>query len=174
MKHSPELLYMELINSNTYNNKNDLGEGMAEINVLIGRYWKPYYLLDHRAKRAYQWIDSEETLQTVTTDDIDWYALKAENVPDSVLRRAKRLSFHFPSFIYKFEDDFAEVKWQLNPDGMYYMDSDGYGMSDDDELNIYGIIDRTGKVMVKFRPIKNYSELEYMRGEAKALAEKRG
>lgn len=174
MKYSPESLYIELTNSDKYNNKNDLGEDMAEINVLMGRFWKPYYLLDHRAKKAYQWIDSEETLQTVTTDDIDWDALKAANVSDSILRRAERLSFHFPSFIYKFEDGFAEVKWQLNPDGMYYMDSDGYGMTDDDEFNIYGIIDRTGKVIVKFRPIKDYSALEDMKGEAKALAEKRG
>ena len=44
----------------------------------------------------------------------------------------------------------AEVEWQLNPDGMYYRDEDGFGMTDDEEINLYGTIDRKGKVVKKF------------------------
>lgn len=44
----------------------------------------------------------------------------------------------------------AEVRWQLNPDGMYYRDEDGFGMTDDEEINLYGAIDRKGKVVKKF------------------------
>ena len=44
----------------------------------------------------------------------------------------------------------AEVEWQLNLDGMYYRDEDGFGMTDDEEIKLYGAIDRKGKVVKKF------------------------
>jgi hypothetical protein len=54
----------------------------------------------------------------------------------------------------------AEVSWQINPDGRYYMDEDGYGMTDDEEITIYGFIDQKAKVVVKFRNINEcYGEL---------------
>ncbi len=168
-----EWLYLELMVNYEERNKEDLGEDMSVINVLPWRYWKPYYLVDHRAKKAYRWLGSGETLQTVSLDDIDWDKLKAEKISESVLARAENLSFHFPSFIYKYDQGVAVVKWQLNPDGMYYMDSDGYGMTDDVEFNIYGVIDRTGKVVVKFRPIKKHSETDDMMEEAKAQLNKK-
>ena len=52
--------------------------------------------------------------------------------------------------IYEYKDGVAEVRWQLNPDGMYYRDEDGFGMTDDEEINLYGAIDRKGKVVKKF------------------------
>jgi hypothetical protein len=58
------------------------------------------------------------------------------------------------------------VQWQLNPDGRYYMDDDGFGMTDDEEINIYGIIDTEGRVVVKFQTINNYKDLEKLRKEA--------
>lgn len=30
---------------------------------------------------------------------------------------------------------------------MYYRDEDGFGMTDDEEINLYGAIDRKGKVV---------------------------
>lgn len=100
-------------------------------------------------------------LVTVTQDDIDWDSLK--ELPEDVQRTARALSFHFPSFIRKFQNGVAEVSWQLNPDGRYYMDEDGYGMTDDEEVEIYGFIDQNAKVLVKFRNIKNYGELDTTR-----------
>lgn len=46
----------------------------------------------------------------------------------------------------------AWQKWNgsLTPDGMYYRDEDGFGMTDDEEINLYGAIDRKGKVVKKF------------------------
>ena len=61
----------------------------------------------------------------------------------------------------------AEVSWQLNPDGRYYMDDDGFGMTNDEEITIYGFIDQNANVVVKFRNInKRYGELDKMRKEA--------
>ena len=76
------------------------------------------------------------------------------------------MSFHFPSFIRAFRNGVAQVDWQLNPDGRYYMDDDGFGMTYDEEINIYGFIDTEGKVVVKFQTINDYKDLEKMRKEA--------
>ena len=40
----------------------------------------------------------------------------------------------------------AEVSWQLNPDGRYYMDEDGYGMTNEKEITIFGFIDRNAEM----------------------------
>ena len=73
-----------------------------------------------------------------------------EGLSQKILARAKSHSFHFPGHIYQYQNGIAEVEWQLNPDGMYYQDEDGFGMTDDEEINLYGAIDRKGKVVKKF------------------------
>ena len=68
----------------------------------------------------------------------------------------------------------AQVSWQLNPDGRYYMDEDGYGMTDDEEIEIYGFIDQNAKVVVKFKNINEcYGELDKMRKEAEEIIKSR-
>lgn len=142
----------------------DLGEGMSVVNEVIDQYWKPRFLLDHRLQRAYEFMNKDEKLVTVTQSDVDWDSM-AELSEDDI-KWAKEQNFHYPSFILKYKNDVAQVRWQLNPDGMYYMDEDGFGITDDQEVNIYGFIDRAGKVLVKFRNIKNDDELIAMRAEA--------
>ena len=75
-------------------------------------------------------------------------------------------------FIRQFKNGVAQVSWQLNPDGRYYMDEDGFGMTDDEEVEIYGFIDMEGKVLVKFRNIEDYGELEVMRKQAEEIVRK--
>ena len=126
----------------------DLGENMTLVNQVIGQYWKPRYLLDNEAKCAYEFMSIDEVLQIVTDEDIDWDSLKG--LPQDAFERAKAHSFHFPGHVYQYKNGVAEVEWQLNPDGMYYRDEDGFGMTDDEEINLYGTIDRKGKVVKKF------------------------
>ena len=162
-----EKLY-EVLQSNTYKSDlyktEDLGEGMAVIYQVIWGWWKPRFVLNHSAKTAFEFMDSHEHLVTVTTDDIDFDSLN--DLPEDVVEVAKCLSIHFPSFIRGFHNGVAQVDWQLKPDGRYYMDDDGFGMTDDEEIEIYGFIDTEGRVLVKFRAIKDSSELETMRQEA--------
>ena len=106
------------------------------------------YLLDNEAKCAYEFMSIDEVLQIVTDEDIDWDSLKG--LPQDAFERAKAHSFHFPGHVYQYKNGVAEVEWQLNPDGMYYRDEDGFGMTDDEEINLYGAIDRKGKVVKKF------------------------
>lgn len=128
--------------------QNDLGEDMALVTQVIGRYWKPRYLIDKEARCAYEFMSIDEVLQIVTDEDIDWDSLKG--LPQDAFDRAKAHSFHFPGHVYQYKNGVAEVEWQLNPDGMYYRDEDGFGMTDDEEINLYGAIDRKGKVVKKF------------------------
>ena len=128
--------------------QNDLGEDMALVTQVIGRYWKPRYLMDKEARCAYEFMSIDEVLQIVTDEDIDWDSLKG--LPQDAFDRAKAHSFHFPGHVYQYKNGVAEVEWQLNPDGMYYRDEYGFGMTDDEEINLYGAIDRKGKVVKKF------------------------
>ena len=128
--------------------QNDLGEDMALVTQVIGRYWKPRYLMDKEARCAYEFMSIDEVLQIVTDEDIDWDSLKG--LSQDAFERAKAHSFHFPGHVYQYKNGVAEVEWQLNPDGMYYRDEDGFGMTDDEEINLYGSIDKKGKVVKKF------------------------
>lgn len=174
-KSNEEKLY-KVLNTDEYKERpyesSDLGEGMAVISETICGWWKHRFLINHNTKCAYEFMNKDQRLVTVTEDDIDWESLK--NLPEDAVGRARALSFHFPSFICHFENGVAEVSWQLNPDGHYYMDEDGYGMTDDEEIEIYGFIDQNAKVVVKFRNINEcYGELDKMRKEAEEIVKSR-
>lgn len=147
----------------------DMGEGMSIAEEVICQYWKPRYLLDHNSKCAYEFMTDGEILTTVTENDIDWNSLKG--LPEECIDRAHKLDAHFPTRICTFENGVAEVCWELNPDGRYYMDDDGYGMTSDKEVKIFGYINRKGLVLAKFRSIDNdWDILDKMFNEAKRKA----
>lgn len=166
-----EQLYTKLCDSYykayPYNTK-DIGEDMALVEEVICGYWKPRYLMDRKTCCAYEFMDDNETLRTVSQDDIDWESLKA--LPEKAKKRAEELCFHFPSFVNTFKNGTALVSWQLNPDGEYYMDEDGFGMTGDREVEIYGFIDRKGHVLVKFQRADNSDSFKALRTEAERLA----
>lgn len=145
----------------------DAREGMSVVNVDIIGWWKPRFLMDNKAMRAYEFLTPGENFCTVTPDDVDWDSLKG--LSEECLERAHDLNAHFPTIIGWYKNGVAEVRWQLNPDGRYYMDEDGFGMTNDVEVEIYGFIDRQGKVLAKFCHVnKNWDLLEMMRQEAES------
>lgn len=128
--------------------KCSLGDEMAVVNEVIAGYWKPRFLLDDRNRMAFEFMNGHAVLQTVRQEDIDWNALLG--LPDNVINRARNLDAWFPTFVGRYENGVAEVSWTLQPDGFYYRDEDGFGMTDDEEIKLYGLIDRAGKVVAKF------------------------
>lgn len=143
----------------------ELSEGISVIEQVINGWWKQRYLLNEDTCRAYEIMDEERTFVNFTTDNIDWKSL--ESLPEYMKEQAHRLSALYPSFILSFKNGVAEVSWQLNPDGRYYRDDDGYGMTDDEETTIYGFIDTEMNVLVKFQYIgKDWERLKEMRCEA--------
>lgn len=127
----------------------DYGENMTIAKEVILQYWKPRFLLDNDTRCAYQFMTGGEVLYNVSDDDIDWDSLMG--LSEACLRRAHDRNAHFPTLVHMFKNGVAEVSWQLNPSGMYYMDEDGFGMTPDDEVELIGYIDRQGNVVSKFQ-----------------------
>lgn len=145
--------------------KEELGDDMFVIKQAICGYWKPVYLIDERNKGAEVFMNEAATLARVSVDDIDWESLNG--LQQDAIERAKALDAVFPTFIHKYKKGVAEVSWQINPDGRYYMDEDGFGMTNDKEITIYSFVDRSGSPLVKFRYIHDISELKVMEKEAR-------
>lgn len=150
----------------------ELGEGMSVIEQVIWGWWKQRYLIDNKNCRAYEIMDGNMDLVNFTTDDIDWDSIK--QLPEKAKTRAQEMSAQFPTFIRGFRKGVAEVSWQLNPDGRYYMDEDGFGMTSDEEITVYGFIDSEMNVLVKFRYIdEDWDLLKKMRCEAENILKKK-
>lgn len=150
-----QLLNMEFYTKGHYKYE-DLGEGMTLVWQVIWSWWKPRFLLDHNTQCAYEIMNTNHELVTVTDDDIDWNSLK--DLPEKAIARAAAHNAMFPTLVRCFQNGEADVEWQINPDGKYWMDDDGFGMTDDQELALFGSIDRTGQVIKKFtyRPSSNF------------------
>lgn len=127
----------------------DKGDDMSLVHQSIYGWWKPRFLMDNRTKEAYVFMGENEHFVQFTADDVDWDSLK--DLEDKYRDRARFGDAHFPTHVGRFKKGVAEVWWQINPDGRYYMDDDGYGMTDDEEIQLVGAIDRTGKVVTKYR-----------------------
>ena len=169
MKEGPdmyeELTENEYYRSNCYRWDAKDNDNMQIVNSLVNEYWKPCYLLDHTRKVAYEIMDRYQRWTHFRVDDIDWESMK--NLSKEALDNARRLSAYFPSFIRNYKNGTAIVEWQLIPDGMYWMDENGYGMTSDEEVALYAVIDKDMKVLVKFRNIGlDFKQLEKMKEEA--------
>ena len=127
----------------------DRGEDMTLIKETVWGWWKPRFLLDHRAKEAYVFLDENQHFANFSEEDVDLRSIKG--VPENAYARARAGNAIFPTFVGQFKGGIAEVSWQINPDGRYYMDDDGFGISDDEEITLYGAIDRKGNVVRKYR-----------------------
>lgn len=146
-----EKLYRVLIDekysSGAYCRRN-LGEGMEVVDQVIWGWWKPRFLLNHNLKTAYEWMWANQQLAIVDQEHIDWESMK--KLPDEAWPKLRAYSFSYPSFIRGYHNGVAEVQWQLIPDGRYWMDDDGFGMTSEVELNIYGFIDQEANIISKF------------------------
>lgn len=128
----------------------DLGENMKLLCISICGWWKPMILFDCTDKTAMLFMNPEDlTLQNVKDSDIDWDSMSG--LDDDCINRAKSRNAYFPTNIRKFRHGTAEVEWQLNPDGQFYMDDDGFGMTNDVEVSLVGRINREGKVVKRFK-----------------------
>ena len=127
----------------------DLGEKMAVVEKSVDDYWKPFYLLDNKAKKAFKIMNENLKLVSVTDNDIDWNSLITLSY--DMLNKVRQRNVCFPTMIRCFHNGVAEIEWQIQPDGMYFMDEDGYGMSHDEKIVLYGEINRNGKIVSKFK-----------------------
>lgn len=163
-------LYRELQNpmydEYPYSGLKDLGEGMAVVEEVIYNYWRERFLVNHEAAEAYELMDRDLTLTFLTEDDVDWDGV--ETLKNN--RNAYSFSAYYQIFgLYKFVNGVTLVRWTLYPDGMYFMDEDGYGMEDNEESVLYGFIDKKARVVIPFQA-KSEREMKTLRAEAEQRA----
>ena len=110
---------------------------------------------------------------TVKEEDIEWSTLK--ELPEDVQNNARTQFAMYQTFVEGFSNGVARVRWQINPDGRYWMDDDGFGMTSDVEVEIYGYINKEGKVVGKFRlPCEKDKNVDYRKlAEEKELSNKK-
>lgn len=151
----------------------ELGEGMAIIREVIAGWWKPRYILNRDRKTAFEFMSCGQSLRTVKIEDIEWDTLR--NLPEEVIRRAMARFAIFPTFVGSFRNGVARVRWQINPDGRYYRDDDGFGMTCDEEVEMQGYINKEGKVVGKFRLLgESDKDVDYRKMAEEEEARHRG
>ena len=57
-------------------------------------------------------------------------------------------------WVFPFTGSKAAVEWTVCPDGSYYADSDGFGMTEDEEITLHGFINTKGRPIGQFRLYK--------------------
>lgn len=131
-------------------------------------WWKPRFLINYETKCAYEFMDPHETLVFLESKDINWKSIA--KLDDELIERARCCDGHFPVLLRSFRNGVGLVEWQLNPDGMYFMDDDGFGMTTDVEVPLYGYINKQCEMVVPFTYIKDDDKLlEHMRIEAERI-----
>lgn len=172
---TPESLY-EILKTDEFNQgdnykRDSLGEDMEVVSEVIASYWKPRFLVDNAARRAYVFMSRNEHLYDVGDEDIDWASLQriSKREREECIEMAKSRNAMYPTFIGDFSNGIARVSWQLQPNGYYWMDEDGFGMTGDEEITVHGFIDRTCRVVFPFRFVRGYNELDGLRPQAEEI-----
>lgn len=86
--------------------------------------------------------------------------LTEADIEPSALRLIKQqcpyLAFkaRYRFWVFPFTGSMAAVEWTVCPDGSYYADSDGFGMTDDEEITLHGFINTKGRPIGQFRLYK--------------------
>lgn len=146
----------------------DIDEDMWVIGKVTCSYMIPRFIVDHRFIRAYELVTEGNHLSAFTEKDVDWETIK--KIPDKALQNIHALYSPFHTYIGKFRNGVAQVDWVVNPDGMYYADSDSYGMTNDKEVELTAFVDRHCNIVVPFRNINdNWKALKAMRKEAEDI-----
>ena len=111
----------------------------------------------------------------VVADDseIDYDAI-SKSCPNGLYNAQKKCIRYEDVRLYSdFKDGINAISWMLYPDGIYFADSDGFGMEDNNEEKVYAIIDSELNIIEPFRPIQNIEKhLAKLRKEKKAAQTK--
>lgn len=79
---------------------------------------------------------------------------------------AEGRNVNYPITIHRFHKGYAMVSWQLCCDESNYVDEDGYGMTNEEEVIVYGFIDKQCQVIFPFTRARNQTEVQQLRIEA--------
>lgn len=126
----------------------ELGEGMMQGRE---RNSRRVFLINKNEREAWELVEATGAFEK-------WDAVAVEicmvlDLPKRAQRNAISTMANYYFGVNPFRDGVAYVQWTLQPDGRYYADSDGFGMTDDDEVNVYAFIDKKAHILVPFQPM---------------------
>lgn len=91
----------------------------------------------------------------VEDSEIDYEAISRKCPHGIENARAKAIRYAAVNTWDGFKDGYCAISWMLYPDGMYFADSDGYGMESNDEEVVYAIMNENLEIIEPFRPIED-------------------
>ena len=142
-----------------------IGEGM----LWIGNSRGPLFYANSFTGKARQLLDENSNLVDFEDQDFDWEKLKTVEYPYDV--KHKHVDYGGLGRYNDFRDGICCLSWMLHPDGRYYADEDGFGMEDDDEENIYCVIDSNLRIVIPWQPMTDEEMASRMR-EARKIIKK--
>lgn len=139
----------------------DMGCGMIRFaNKSYGN--KQLFVVNTSIKKAYKITETDGSLVAFLKDDIEWDNVgQLENNGCAYSLKAR---YYFG--VGDYVNGIARVDWMLYPDGRYFADEDGFGMEDNDEVNIAAYIDTKCRVLVKFQDMESPEKSKALYQEA--------
>lgn len=134
----------------------DLGEGMMQGRERDSRR---IYLINKSEEEAWELVGPTGCFEHWNVVAVEICA--AFDLPTRAQRNAISTMVNYYFGVNTYKDGVAYVQWTLQPDGRYYADSDGFGMTDDDEVNVYAFIDKKAHILVPFQPMDKSLREQY-------------
>lgn len=128
------------------------------IAFFFGEGWRNYELyIANTVTGKIRKLSTVNGTLLVDDNDIDYDAIAKECENGIGNAQAKAIRYAGLNRWDGFKDRFCAISWMLYPDGRYFADEDGFGMEDNDEEEVYAIIDTDLNIVEPFRPIKDVS-----------------
>ena len=134
-------------NPSRYEIRQLLGDKILRIDSSDGSMW--LCRNDGDTRRLITLVEHGE-VKFLTEADIEPSALRLIKQQCPYLAFKARYRF----WVFPFTGNKAAVEWTVRPDGSYYADSDGFGMTDDKEITLHGFINTKGRPIGQFRLYK--------------------
>ena len=130
-----------------------VGDGIA---FFFGEGWRNYELyIANTITGKIRKLSTTRGELLVDDNDIDYDAIAKECENGIGNAQAKAIRYAGLNRWDGFKDGLCAISWMLYPDGRYFADEDGFGMEDNDEEEVYAIIDTDLNIVEPFRPIKD-------------------
>lgn len=145
----------------------DRGEGMMLARENNG---KRVFLVNKKNKEALELVNALGTFSLWNASAVEISSIF--EMQGGAQRNAISVKVPYYFDIEDYSNGVSLVAWTLQQDGCNYADRDGYGMTDDEEINIYAYIDKEGHIIVPFQPM-DYNLKERYRPMAEMIAANR-
>lgn len=107
------------------------------------------------ARGIVRMFSTPEGYLAVDDDDIDYLAISKACSNGYYNAMNKLVRYADVNRYDGFRKGLCAITWMLYPDGRYFADEDGFGMEDNDEENVYAIINADLDIVEPFRPVND-------------------